>query len=434
MKLFLGKWVYRIFFFLCVCFALPKLFYDFLIKKKYRGSLKYRLGFNLPQFDIESKKGPVIWFHAVSVGESKSIIKIIHRVQAAFPEAYIAVSSTTETGFHTIEKACPEIDSHFYIPLDFPWIMNSIARRLKPNLLVIAESDLWFEMLLATKKAGATITIVNGKISDRSFRRYSQLRLAVGLILNLVDKWYVQGEIHHTRLVDLGIPAENIEVTGNLKLDLDSHPFSEKECTAFRTRLGILQGTPVLCIGSTHSKEEALLLNSVEKVWKKFPELLVLLVPRHPERFNEVAQLLKKRGIPFSRFSEMDSTPQVHKVILIDTMGILKQCYQISSIAIVGGSFVPIGGHNIMEPAEYGIPVLYGPYMHAQPDLLAAMKEHGAQGQIKPSTLHTSILNLLENPSLRELEGKKGQKAFVSQRGATESTFSSLSKIIQNSV
>jgi 3-deoxy-D-manno-octulosonic-acid transferase len=410
--------------------ALPKLLWQWFVLGKYRESLRARLGIALPSFS--PKKGQeVIWIHAVSMGETRAVIPLFHRIRQAYPEAAIVISTTTETGNAEARRSMPDAHAHFFLPLDFSWAIRRIVERIRPSNLIMCESDFWYHLLTTTKKQGARIALVNGKVSERSCNRFRKVPFFTRRIFANFDILCVQSQRYCDRFISMGVPAEKLLVTGNLKFDAPAKKGGPTELQLLRETLKIAEDTPVLVIGSTHAQEEDWLISAADLVWKKIPKLKVLLVPRHPERFNEVAHLIKERGFTYRRYSEKKNSAE--RLILIDAMGLLNQCYQIADAAIVGGSYVShIGGHNIFEPVMFGVPVFFGPHMHGQPDLKELILTAHAGKEVKIDALPEALIEILENPAVHHQYAKACEKLAQSLQGSTLFTFQHIFNLKRN--
>jgi len=392
-----------------------------LCKKRSRHHFRQRLGKDLP--DIDKKGRRLIWIHAVSFGETKAIVPLVRKLKAQKEAPLILFSSGTATAYAEAKRIMPECDVHLPMPFDISWVIRPFVKRVRPDLVVIVETDLWWHFQSAAKKVGSSIVVVNGKLSERSFMRYERLPKLASLMFSSIDLFCVQGKLYAERLVQLNLPKEKIVVTGNIKLDgLAEEGISQE----WREKLGVNEGDLVFTCGSTHDPEEKILLDALKKVWERFPRLKVLLVPRHPERFDEVAALLEKEKISFGRWSERASLRD-KRVLLIDAMGQLRKCYQVSTVTFVGGSLTDkVGGHNILEPAYAGVPVLYGPYMYSQPNLLDLMRSYEAGIEVSQENLVFYLEELLENPSKRQEMGKRGLRLVEESKGSTEATYKAL--------
>ncbi len=391
-------------------FLLPKLLWQRLRLGKYRNTWKARLGFSLPDF---TPQGPVIWIHSVSMGETRAIVPLFHQIRSSYPHTQIVISTTTETGQAEAKKSMPEAACHFLLPFDFSWCMRRLVTKIQPTRLILSEGDLWYHLLFFAKAQGASIALVNGKISERSCRGFSLIPWFSSRLLSLIGLFCLQSQRHFERFASLHVPKEKLHITGNLKLDTPlSQPLSQNR-----------PSPPVLVIGSTHAPEEELLIPLLKALSEKLPSLTVFLVPRHPERFNAVAELLDEAQIPYSRFS----TQIPARLILVDKMGILNDLYPIATLALVGGSYTPdVGGHNIFEPVQFGVPVLFGPHMHAQLDLKELILSAKAGLQVAPDVLLETLLSLLSNPTKRQPYIQACLALAQEARGATQKTFTCL--------
>jgi 3-deoxy-D-manno-octulosonic-acid transferase len=374
--------------------------YHYIFKKKYRASLGARFGKGFPV--IEKRGQRLVWIHAVSVGETKAIAALAKLIKINNPEMLMVVSSVTETAHAEAKRSLPFADHHVYLPLDFGWVIRPIVQRTAPDLVILCETDFWFNFLRFAKKGGARIMVANGKLSDVTCERLKRFPRFSQHLFGLIDLFCVQAEVYKKRFEAVSVPPEKIVVTGNLKFDEEYPRLSELELTQWRQKLGVGADDRVLVVGSSHDPEEKLFLQVMERVWQSHPHLKMILVPRHPERFNQVATLLQERHVPFIRYSTLEKADANAKVILIDAMGLLRHCYQLADLAIVAGSYTSrVGGHNILEPSWYGVPVIHGPYMHAQPELVSLTKEYGTAKQVEAAQLAQTIEQLLATEQAR---------------------------------
>lgn len=415
--------------FLFALIALPKLLWQWCFQGKYKESLPARLGFSYPAFSPEKGK-KVIWIHSVSMGETRAIIPLFRKIRLENPNAHIVISTTTETGNAEAKRSMPEADAHFYLPLDFSWIIRRLFDRVQPTMLILCESDFWFHLLQTAKIRGIPVALVNGKVSERSCARFRKVPFFTRRLFSAFKQMCVQNALYRDRFLSMGIPSEKIVVTGNLKFDAPTKKMTPAEAQAFRDSLGISDGQPVLVIGSTHAPEEEWLLTALEPVWNRFPNLKVLLAPRHPERFPEVAHLFKERALAFGRLSETKNRSE--RLLLIDGMGILHQCYQIGTLAIVGGSFVShVGGHNILEPVLAGTPVLFGPHLHNQPDFKELVVSAGAGEEVTVKQLPDALATYLADPA-RQISYKKACETLTATiQGATLRTYEKIFSLLK---
>lgn len=419
--------LYSIGLFLIAVLALPKLLYMFIFHRKYRKSLLKRFGKDFPIIKKENR--PLFWIHAVSVGETKAIAPLCRLLKNSTKNPLLLISSTTETGQEEALRSIPFADYHVYLPFDFNCVVRPLLQKAKPDWVILCESDFWFNFLTNAKDNGAMVALVNGKISENSSNRFKKIPFLTNKLFSLFDLFCIQNEYYKKRFEELGIPSEKLHVTGNIKFD-DPHPkLPLDQLNELKSKLGIAEGDLVLVVGSSHDPEEKMIIELLPKLWEEFPNLKLILVPRHPERFNEVGALLKKSNIEANYFTKLDEAKWQTKVVLIDRMGLLRQCYQMADLAVVGGSFINrVGGHNILEPGWYGVPVVFGPYMHSQPELLELCRQYQSGIQTDKENLEQTLFQLLRDPIKREQLGKAGKRLVDEAQGATEKTFEYLNK------
>ncbi len=417
------KLVYNLVLILYTLLSLPKFLWEAVRHRKHRKSFMEKLGFKIPVFSLPAE-GVKIWVHSISMGETKAVAPLVEQIRQQMPHASIVISTTTETGLAEAKRRMPELSHYFYLPLDFSWTMKRLVRRIQPDLLILVESDFWYNLVSYNKK----VVLVNGKISETSQSRFRFFSFFSKRLFSQFDLLCLQSQRYAARFKTLGVDAEKIVVTGNLKFD---QTFPHLDIQRWKADLGILPEDKVITLGSTHDSEEDQLITALEPLFKKFPTLKILLVPRHPERFAAVAALLEKKKISFARFSDHLPKQGSERVILIDAMGILSACYQLSDIAIVGGSYVShVGGHNIFEPAALGIPVLFGPHMRDQKDLVEIVLPSGAGKQVELSALASTVEGMLDHPPL-EMK-KAGLDLAEEVQGSTKRTLQSIQSFLPN--
>jgi len=414
--------------FLYALAILPKIFWQRFVHGKYKGSLKARLGLTLPSIDQNSDK-PLIWIHTISMGETRAAIPFFRLLRERYPHFRIVISSTTDTGHAEAKRSMPEAQSHFFLPLDFPWTVRKFLKYLKPHALIFVEGDVWYNWLTQAKKRKIHLFLINGKISERSTKRFKKVAFFARQLFSTFDALCLQNETYEQRFLSLGVPPEKLYVTGNIKLDAPTKKMNTTELNQFKEELGITPNDRIIVIASTHEPEEQWLLSALESVYAAFPTLKIILIPRHPERFANVANLLHKEQIDTLIYSQRQnsSSKETKRVILIDAMGLVLSCYQCAEIAIVGGSFVShVGGHNIFEPILYNVPVLFGPYMHSQPDLLQLILHARTGLQTTLPELPVLLTEWLGTPTLLHPYKKACTKLVSQVQGATERTFQHL--------
>lgn len=422
--------LYEVSLFLVGLATLPKILYMRLMHKKYKHSLAKKFGNAFPI--IHKGDRPLVWIHAVSVGETKVAASLVKRFKAENSDYLVVVSSVTETGHAEAQRAIPSADFHVYYPFDFSCVVKPIVRKVNPDLVVLCESDFWYNFLSSSKAQGAKVALINGKISEKSLKRFQSIPWFSKRLFDQIDLFCIQNKHYMERFDALQLTEEkNMFITGNMKFDDACIALSQDQLREWRNQLGIKLSDQVIVIGSSHDPEEKNLLKSLQELWQSYPDLKVIMVPRHPERFNEVANLLQKQGVPFQRFTTINNQAEA-KVILMDTMGLLRKCYQLADIAIVGGSFTSkVGGHNILEPSWFGVPVLFGPFMHQQPELVELVQEYGSGQQIKFEECAAVIESLLTDQEKRKRIGQAGLKMVGELHGATEKTFTAIKSLIK---
>jgi len=380
---------------------------------KYLHSLGARLG-RVPAALRQPKPG-ALWVHAVSVGEALAVAPLVKELRARFPGRKIFVSTTTRTGQEMAAKRL-EADGTFYFPLDFAFACRRALAAIQPALVVIAETELWPNFLREARRAGARVVFVNGRISDRSFRGYRLWRFFLRRVLVGADFFLMQSEEDAARIRELGAPAGCVAVGGNLKYDLP-----DPARPAFLAELErAVQGAPIVVAGSTMKGEEEQLLDAMTVSREiKGPRPVLVLAPRHPERFEAVAQLLDARGLRFVRRSEWRRDGRRPEVVLLDTLGELAGAYAVATVAFVGGSLVPQGGHNPIEPALWSKPVLFGPSMENFRSIAQALVEARGAFQVRsPQALGILLATLLNDPEACRRAGAAARAVVERERGA----------------
>lgn len=394
---------YQIGLFLLACVFIPHALYQWLRHGKYGSNWRQRLGWDLPPDPPVDKKK--IWVHAVSVGELKAVVSLIELLHDE--STHWIVSCVTETGFAEAKRSLKVPHTFIYMPFDFKGVVRSVLRRWKPSLILISETDFWYNFLAQAKELHIPVSLVNGKISARSTKRLSWVPFFAHGLLNNIDLFCLQDEQYRQRFAQLGVPNEKMVVTGNLKWDITPPQNSEQP-----SDWGIDSSTFVIVVGSTHHNEEQKILASL----KLHKNMKVLLVPRHPERFEGVRALV----------NQYDSA----QVTLVDQMGILGKLYHLAGVVILGGSFVPgIGGHNIIEASQCGVPVLFGPYMDNQQDMVRRVLDAKAGVQCPLESLQSEVYHFFQNGDYRKAMGFAGKALSEELRGAVARTVVELSKI-----
>ncbi len=398
-------------------FVLPSVAYKIMMKKKYRNSLKGMLG---KQLDLTPSPryngGERIWVHAVSVGEVVAAAALIPELKRTFPDARVIASTITETGQQKAQKSLTMADTITYYPLDASWIVRKFLDHFRPTLFIMMETELWPNFLMLARDRGVRIFLANGKLSPRSFRLYKRFKFLFKRPLDGVQAFLMQTTADAERMATLCGSRDRVFVTGNCKFDSPGAPLSPEARQTILHQWTIAPTDPIIVAGSTHPGEEELILSAFCTLKSRFPSLHLVLAPRHPERFDEAYRLATAKGLSVSRASKPAATNP--DVLLLDVMGELANVYGVGSLAIVGGSFVPIGGHNLLEAAIHRIPVLYGPHMHNQPEITEIMNQTGGGLQITANALVPTITELLENETRRHEIGQQAVQAVERNKGS----------------
>lgn len=393
---------------------------------KYHEGLAQRLGRVAGRLALQPNK-PVIWVHAVSVGEVLAVSGLVSELRLRHPQHRVVISTTTDTGQHLAGKHFGK-DNVFYFPMDFGFAIRPYLRLLRPELIVVAETEFWPNFLRLAHASGAQIAVVNARISDRSLPRYRRWSFLLTRVLRAVDLFLAQTEEDAHRLREIGAPAERVQVSGNLKFDV-SPPPTPPIVASLSAALG--DAGPVLVCGSTVEGEEPLLLRAFETILASHHRAAMILAPRHPERFPEVARLLESMGIRFWKRSLWNGEPLGGGVLLLDTIGELAALYSVADIAFVGGSLVPRGGHNIIEPAQHGIPIVVGNHTENFRDIVGLFQSHDAVRVVGPAELALVFMELISNPTARADLGRRAAETLRSQTGATQRTTDALEGLLK---
>jgi 3-deoxy-D-manno-octulosonic-acid transferase len=407
--------------------TLPYWLLQMLRHGKYRAGVRQRFGAVPPALTGLCEK-PVIWVHAVSVGEVIASSEIVKVLQRRFPSHRVLVSTTTSTGQRLAAQRFGA-EKVFYFPLDFAFAVRPYLDALHPELVVVAETEFWPNFLRLAKRSGARIAVINCRISDRSLPGYKRLRSWLPRLLEKtlenVDLFLAQTEEDGRRLLEIGAPESKVTVVGNLKFDVAPPP-SPAIVASLRESFSYSEAGPVLVCGSTIEGEEGSLLSAFRNILANHPKAVMMIAPRHPERFAEVADLVEKLGFRMWRRSLWSGESLIGGVFLVDSIGELAALYSLATVAFVGGSVVPRGGHNILEPALHGVPIVTGNHYENFRDVVNFFASRDAVRIVGVAELPLVFMELIENGGERTTLGRNAQAAFESQRGATARTISAL--------
>ncbi|MCC6123563.1 MAG: 3-deoxy-D-manno-octulosonic acid transferase [Pirellulales bacterium] len=456
---------------LLILLSLPWLAKEAIRKGKYREGFGAKLLGLVPRRTSAKK---CLWFHAVSVGEVNLLEPLLKKIRVQRPDWECVVSTTTKTGMALAKKKYADL-TVFYCPLDFTWAAAAAMRRIRPDMLVLAELELWPNLIRAARRRGAKVAVVNGRLSEKSFRGYRRIRRLIGPSLRRIDIIAAQDETYAERFAALGADRSKIAVTGSMKYDGAETDRQNPKTRRLRELADIEEGDIVFLAGSTQEPEEAAAIDIFKHLADEFPRLKLIIVPRHPERFGEVAQLLERSGVAWRRRTALENrkraagfipapnatppnnipdkltaweiietpmrgdkprgspaennskAPSIPRVLLVDCVGELGAWWGTAHLAFVGGSFGTRGGQNMIEPAAYGAAVAFGPNTWNFRDIVAAMRERQTAVVVNdPAELEAFVRRGLADPSYAADLGRRAQSLVKAQLGATEKTLNLL--------
>jgi len=364
---------------------------------------------------ISPSKKEVIWAHCASVGEVLAAEPLLKQLQDRHPDKQLVVTTMTATGAAQVKQRLPEA-RHYLLPLDLPWNTDRFIHTLKPRLALIFETEIWPNLIHSCKKMQVPVMIANGRLSEKAFKSYRKIRPLVAEALDKVDLIAAKSAADAQRFIQLGLPAERMQVTGSIKYDLQPPKDLQELADALRTSWG---PRPVWIAASTHEGEDAPLLKAHQQLLQTYPEALLLLVPRHPQRFDAVADLIKEQGLSFSRRSLEQPVHRQTQVYLCDTLGEMLLFYAAADIAFVAGSLEPIGGHNLLEPAALNTPIITGPHLKNFADIAKLLRQAGGLIEIQQaSELTVQLIQLLSDPTAGQQLTEAALKVVKANRGA----------------
>ncbi len=403
---------------------------------------KYRRGWYEKLTGRLSRQHPdrtCLWFHAVSVGEVLQLQKVLEETEARFPLAELLITVTTETGYDVAREKYPRYTVSFF-PLDFSWAINHALSAIRPRLIVLVELELWPNLILTAKRRKIPLILINGRMGAKSFRGYSRLKPLMKRLLSCFEILAVQTETYQDRLLGLGAPADRVIVSGNIKFDRSESDRKNPKTLELKSWFRLDASDLVFIAGSTQDPEEIYAIDAWLALRNEFPRLRLIIVPRHKERFDEVADLIRQRGCRLIRRStlvdqgkssmEANNVPDGPEVGLLDTLGELAACWGLADIAFVGGSLTNRGGQNMIEPAGYGTAVLFGPNTWNFKDITEALLSLDAAKVVSgPDELRETIRQLLRHPDEAHRMGQAAHAFVASQRGATLRTVDLIAKV-----
>jgi 3-deoxy-D-manno-octulosonic-acid transferase len=412
----------------------PYLVYQAVRYRKYVRNLPQRLGYLPRSFNHDADES--IWIHAVSVGEVLTARALLPELRERYPKLRVFLSTTTMTGQQIARNNLQYVDEVFYFPFDLGFIVNRTLTLVKPRLFIMMETELWPNLLRACHRRGVRTMLVNGRISSRSYPRYRLARSFFRRVLLHVDRFCMQSDESARRIVDIGAEQQRVVVTGSLKFDSLDIPGASASADRGRNRVlryfRIAPGRPVIIAASTLRGEEEPVLDAFQRIRATMTNALLIIAPRKPERFDEAERVARRAGWNVARRTELrvDAEPRCD-VVILDTIGELAQVYQVATVVFVGGSIVDAGGHNILEPAVFGKPIVFGPHMHNFTEIARTFLENGAAVQVRTGReLEPVLIDLLGDPVRRATLGAGARALVEANRGARNKSLAAIAQLL----
>lgn len=427
---------YDIIFILFALFYLP----IYILRRKFHPGFLMRLGIYPEKIKKQLREDRPIWLHAVSVGEVLASRMLLDGLHSEYPEKQILISTVTPTGNKIAFSIAKERDFVIYLPLDVSFIVKYVLGFINPSVFIIAETEIWPNLISCLKKRNIPVIVVNARISDGSYRGYRLIKFLLKPILDKINLFCVQTKADYLRLLNLGVEKERIKITGNMKFD--STDYTDKkntDYTDYKLKLCLKDTDKLLVAGSTHPGEEEIILNVYRELLAEFPGLKLLIAPRHPQRSKEIEKIAASYGFnnvlvsrlagePVNRLTEEPVKPRVTRgspaghpltIFILDTIGQLMNFYAIADIVFIGGSLIKKGGHNILEPAVYGKPIIFGPWMFNFRDIASLFLKHKASLLVhSEGELKEGMKNLLNNPAAAQELGRRAKELIAQNQGA----------------
>lgn len=411
----------------------PYFLYQAIRYRKYVGSLGQRLGYLPVSFNLDGDRS--IWIHAVSVGEVLTARALVGDLRARYPNLRLFLSTTTMTGQRVARSNIQQVDAVFFFPFDFAFIVRRTLRLVRPRLFIMMETEIWPNLLRACRRTGVRTLLVNGRISSRSYPRYRLARPLFRRVLRHIDRFCMQGDESARRIIDLGADPARVSVTGSLKFDSLELPTAEslgrgpgRVLRFFR----VAPNRPVVIAASTIKGEEEMVLSAFRRVKHSWPGALLILAPRKPERFGDAEVLVRQEGFSVARRTELriDAEP-AEDVVVLDSIGELARVFQLATVVFVGGSLVDAGGHNILEPAVFGRPILFGPHMQNFAEIAHAFLEHQAAVEVGSAReLEEALPALVGDPVRQASLGAAARALVEANRGAKDKSLAVIAELL----
>ena len=413
-----------------------------LLKGKYRRGFWQRMGYYSDEIKEGLIKQSPIWIHAVSVGEVIASTSLIKSLRKEYPDIKIILSTVTDTGQQIAKEKIKEADYIIYFPFDFSWSVKRALNTINPIICIIMETELWPNFLREANKKAIPVAVINGRISERSFKRYRMISLFMKNVLKSVKLFSMQTEDDAKRITALGADKKNVNVSGNIKYDNEFKEIEKEKVKEIKNTLGVNNSDRIFIAGSTHPGEEGIVVKLYSNILKNYPDFRLVIAPRHIDRVGEVEEIVKKMGLNTVRKTELlkgsrvkgQGSSNTKPIIILDTIGELNFMYSIADIVFVGGSLIPHGGQNILEPAFYKKPVIFGKYMMNFQEIAKEMILSGGGIQVNnEEDLIREVGGLLNNKKKMIEIGEKGYQVIMKNRGALQKNLELIGEIIKSS-
>ena len=413
----------------------PLIWIILLLRKKYRCGFLQKCGIFRENRTFKQQENRPIWIHAVSVGEVMATAPLIKEIKKAYPNTPVLLSTVTETGNFTARQNTKGVDQVIFFPFDYNFIVKKVISRINPLLFVTMETELWPNFSRELQLQNIPSMVISGRISKESFKSYRFFSFFFKRVLSNINCFCMQTRRDADRIIQIGASPEKVTVTGNIKFDLQIPAITDNEKETIFKNLRINNSLKIFIAGSTHRGEEEIIIRVFNALKKKINNLVLILAPRHPERFDETEDLLKHSGISYIRKTALSSEQgnRPHDIILLDTIGELAKSYSIADIVFIGGSLVPVGGHNVLEPAVFSKPVIYGMHMGNFREMAELLHKKKAAIQVKDADeFIDQALTLLKDSQLRQKTGENSFQVIKENSGAVAKSMNILKKLLES--
>lgn len=372
----------------------------------------------------------VVWLHAASVGEVLLVRPIIDLIKKKNPNSFLLVTCSSESGCVIAKKILNHIDYVSYLPLDISYLIKPVVKHIKPDLVIISENDVWLNFVNACKAVNGKLVVINGKLSDKSFNNFFKFKYLARLLFNGLDLICLQDEGHRQKFLSLNIDEKKLIVTGNIKAAFIGSKLSEEELGQQKKDLGLIEGDLVFTLGSTHEGEESMWVDILDKLIRQEPRLKLIIVPRHVNRVEQIEKMLIKKGLTYGLWGKKNVFKK-HNILLVNVMGELCNIYQMSDYAFVGGTFKEkVGGHNLLEPIFYNIPLFFGPYTFSQSRIARLIIEKKCGISLSADNFDTIVVGALKDKDLLSSVVHNGVVLLKEENSSLSKTWKEISDFI----